>query len=510
MATTTKKSTTTKSSTKTNKLTPFEQEQIEVLKRINEYKVTAEANVVSILYKEPDLLRETNLVLEEFSNNVWRVFFTIANDLILVEKKNSLDQITVNLYLEKHKKLLAKVEEYGGYAMIESAMTYVRTENMDGYLKELRKYNALCRLVKLGFPVSTERLSDFNDMTAEEIYDEYNAYLNDTFVNIDQDVKSYDISDGIDELIEKLDQGLAVGLPYNNMPLLTKETGGQYLGSITLVGGLSNVGKSTFARTSILPSIIKEQEPIVIMLNEDGREKWQRELLVYVSNAVLGFDLQKHVVRDGKYSPEVKQALKNAAQWIKEQTKNHIITIVPFQKYQTEKAIKVIRKFSSMGVKYFLLDTYKMDAGKVTDNSWLEMQQNMVAINDVIKPEANNLHIMITFQLAKGSVKQRYYTQDNIGVSKNIIDPASTCIMIRDLYDDEKTGESRELHVYKLEGKNGKTKIPVKLEKDKRYQILFIIKNREGSANQYQIVVEHDMSRNIMKEIGICNVPIDF
>ena len=509
MAETTKKSTTTKT-TKTKKLTPFEQEQIEVLKRINEYKVTAEANVVSILYKEPDLLRETNLVLDEFSNNVWRVFFTIASDLVLVEKKNSLDQITFNLYLEKHKKLLAKVDEYGGYAMIESAMTYVKTENFDGYLRELRKHNALCRLVKLGFPVSADRLADFHDMTAEEIYDEYNAYLNDTFVNIDQDVKSYDISDGIDELIEELDKGLAVGLPYNNMPLLTKETGGQYLGSITLVGGLSNVGKSTFARTSILPSIIKEKEPIVIMLNEDGRSKWQRELLVFVANNIIGFDLQKHVVRDGKYSAEVKQVLKDAAQWIKEQTQNHIITVVPFQKYQTEKAIKVIRKFSSMGVRYFLLDTYKMDAGKVSDNSWLEMQQNMVAINDVIKPEANNLHIMITFQLAKGSVKQRYYTQDNIGVSKNIIDPASTCIMIRDLYDDEKTGENRELHVYKLEGKNGKTKIPVKLEKDKRYQILFIIKNREGSANQYQIVVEHDMSRNIMKEIGICNVPIDF
>lgn len=503
---TAKKSTTTK----TKKLSPFEQETIEVLKQINEYKLAAEANVVSIIYKEPDLLRETNLTLDEFSNNAWRVFFTIANDLITVEKKNTLDIITFNLYLEKHKKLAAKVEEYGGYDSIESATAYIKTENFDGYVHDLRKFNALVRLAKLGFPIPKERLSDFNDMTAEEIYDEYTAYLNDTFVNVDQDVKSYDISYGIDELIEELDEGLAIGLPYYNMPILTKETGGQYFGSITLVGGLSNVGKSTFARTSILPSIIKEQEPIVIMLNEDGIKKWQRELLVFVVNNIIGFDLQKHVVRDGKYSPEVKQSLKNAAEWIKNQTQNHIITVVPFKKYQTEKAIKTILKFSSMGVKYFLLDTYKMDAGKVSDNSWLEMQQNMVAINDVIKPEAKNLHIMITFQLAKGSVKQRYYTQDNIGVSKNIIDPASTCIMIRDLYDDEKSGENRELHVYKLEGKNGKTKIPVKLEKDKRYQILFIVKNREGSANQFQIVVEHDMSRNIMKEIGIVNVPIDF
>ena len=134
----------------------------------------------------------------------------------------------------------------------------------------------------------------------------------------------------------------------------------------------------------------------------------------------------------------------------------------------------------------------------------------MVEINDCIKAENKNVHILITFQLAKGSIKQRYYTQDNIGMSKNIIDPASTCLMIRDLYDDEYPGEKRALDVFKLEGKNGKSKIPQHLDKEKRYQIIFIIKNREGSANTYQIVVEHDMSRNVMKEIGMTHVPIDF
>ena len=95
-------------------------------------------------------------------------------------------------------------------------------------------------------------------------------------------------------------------------------------------------------------------------------------------------------------------------------------------------------------------------------------------------------------------------------MSKNIIDPASTCLMIRDVYDDEYPGEKRALDIYRTEGKNGKSKIPVHLDKNKRYQIIFIIKNREGSANTYQIVVEHDMSRNIMKEIGRTHVPIDF
>ena len=500
---------TTKSTTKSKKLSAFEEELIDTIKKISEYKEACEANVVSILYKNPDSIFETNLSLDEFNNNIWRVYWTIANDIIKIEKKSSLDDITVGLYLEKHSKLRNKYEEYGGYDTIMNAGAYVKSENLYGYIQELRKWNSVIKLAKRGCPVK-DRLSDYCDMTAEEIYNEWEAFINDIFVNVDCDVKSYDISEGIYDLIEKLNEGLAIGLPYNNMDIITKETGGQYLGSITLVGGLSNVGKSTFARNATIPTAIKEKERVVVMVNEDGIDKWQRELIIYVANNIIKEDVQKHILRDGHYQEDTKALLYKAADWIVEQTKNHLITVIPFERYKTKTAIKTIKKYASMGVKYFILDTFKMDAGDVSDKSWLEMQQNMVEINDVIKPESKNLHILITFQLAKGSVKQRYYTQDNIGMSKNIIDPASTCIMIRDLYDDEYTGEKRELKVYRLEGKNGKTKIPVKLDRDIHYQIAFIIKNREGSANRYQVVFSHDMSRNIMKEVGITNVPVDF
>ena len=294
------------------------------------------------------------------------------------------------------------------------------------------------------------------------------------------------------------------------MPFVTKTTGGQCLGNITLIGGLSNVGKSTFVRTSIIPSIINAKEKIVVMVNEDGIKKWQRELLVWIVNNILEYDLQKYVVRDGKYSDEVKEKLHLAANWLKEQTDNHTITIIPFQRYQTSKAIKTIKKYANMGVKYFILDTFKLDAGKVTEQSWIQMQQSMVDIYDVVKPEALNVHIAITFQLSKGSIRQRYYTQDNVGMAKNIIDPTSTCLMIRDLYEDEYPGEKREVKVYRLEGVDNKTKIQVQLDRKKRYQVIFIVKNREGAANTFQYVIEHDLSRNVMKEIGVCNIQQDF
>ena len=94
------------------KLTEFQKEMISTAQKIMEFKVAAEANVVSILYKTPDKLFDTNLVLDDFSENTWKVFFQIAHDIILVEKKNILDDITVGLFLEKHPKLKEKYSPY--------------------------------------------------------------------------------------------------------------------------------------------------------------------------------------------------------------------------------------------------------------------------------------------------------------------------------------------------------------------------------------------------------------
>lgn len=492
------------------KPTPFQEELIKAAKTVKEYKLACEANIVSIFYKKPDLMYDYQLKLEDFTENTWRVYWQIAFDIVIKERKSTLDEITVGLYLEKHGKLKQKYDEYGGFETIEKATEYVKIENLNGYIAELNKWNTVLLLLKNKFPVY-DRLSEFADMSLDDIYAEYEAILNHIFINADEETKSYSIDDGIDELIDELNRGMAVGLPYNDMPLLNKETGGQLTGNITLIGGLSNMGKTTLARSLCIPATIKNGDKLVIILNEEGTKKWQRELLVWVANNIYKFDLQKFVVRDGKYSDEVMEMLRKCADWIKTKASDNTITLIPFNKYRTDKAIKVIKKYASLGVKYFILDTFKADSGSRNDKMWLEMQQAMVDIYDTVKTDGGkDVHIVITFQLAKSSSRQRFYSQDNIGQAKNIIDVASTCIMIRDIFDDEYTGEKNALKVYRLEGKNGKSKIPVNLDHEKHYQLLFIVKNREGVANSVQIVVEHDMSRNLLKEVGFTSVPVDF
>lgn len=492
------------------KLTPYQEEKLKCAKQVKEYKVACEANIVSIFYKKPELMYDYQLKLEDFSENTWRVYWQIAYDIIVKEKKSVLDDITVGLYLEKHSKLKQKYDEYGGYDTIDKATEYIKTSNISGYVNELKKWETVIKMIASGFPV-TDRIKEFVDMSLDEIYKEYDALLNHIFINAEEDVMSYSLSDGIYDLIEQLNEGIAVGLPYDNMPTLTKETGGQLPGNITLVGGLSNMGKTTLTRTMLIPSAVKYGERLVILVNEEGKAKWQRELIVWVANNIYKTDLQKFVVRDGKFSDEVKELLYKCADWIAEKSENNMLTIIPFARYETQKAIRVIKKYASLGVKYFILDTYKADAGSRSDRMWLDMQQNMVDIYDTVKAEGGkNVHITITFQLAKSSARQRFYSQDNIGMAKSIIDPASTCLMLRDVFEDEYTGERNALKVYRLDGKNNKSKIPVKLDHDKHYQLIFIVKNREGAANNIQIVCEHDMSRNLLKEVGFTSVPVDF
>ena len=492
------------------KLTPYQEEKLKCAKQVKEYKVACEANIVSIFYKKPELMYDYQLKLEDFSENTWRVYWQIAYDIIVKEKKSVLDDITVGLYLEKHSKLKQKYDEYGGYDTIDKATEYIKTSNISGYVNELKKWETVIRMIASGFPV-TDRIKEFVDMSLDEIYKEYDALLNHIFINAEEDVMSYSLSDGIYDLIERLNKGIAVGLPYDNMQILTKETGGQLPGNITLVGGLSNMGKTTLTRTMLIPSAVKYGERLVILVNEEGKAKWQRELIVWVANNIYKTDLQKFVVRDGKFSDEVKELLYKCADWIAEKSENNMLTIIPFARYETQKAIRVIKKYASLGVKYFILDTYKADAGSRSDRMWLDMQQNMVDIYDTVKAEGGkNVHITITFQLAKSSARQRFYSQDNIGMAKSIIDPASTCLMLRDVFEDEYTGEKNALKVYRLDGKNNKSKIPVKLDHDKHYQLIFIVKNREGAANSIQIVCEHDMSRNLLKEVGFTSVPVDF
>lgn len=486
-------------------LTPFERERYETAQILLNYMLPAEANVVATFWKFPEVMYDfRDIELESFHTNTWRVYWQIVHDIFIEEKKESIDELTVNFYLEKHLKLKEKYEEYGGYDTIIKAGSFIKKENIVGYVLELQKWNAVFEMNKQGFPVK-DKLSDFADMSLDEIYAILQAQINNTFLKHSDSLnKSYDISDNIDGLIEDLQNGAEVGLPYLNMPLLNQQTGGCMLGNVTLIGGVTNAGKSTFVRDVHIPSLIKHKEKCVIMINEEDLSRVQRELIVWYVNNELNYELHKYVLKEGVWNDEVKSYIMKAVDWLKKMKEEHLITVIPFKTFTTSNAIKVINKYSALGVKYFILDTFKADSTTgANENIRVQMNQNMVALYDTVKPANKNVHLLCTMQLNKASVRMKKYDLDSIGEAKGISDVSSTAIMMRKLFDDEK----ENLKVYQDEvdayGIVHQKEIP--LDPRKRYQVFFVVKSREGSTDR-QIVAEVDFSRNIYKEIGYCYI----
>ena len=489
----------------TIKLTPFQKQQAEAANQILEYKLGAEASIVSMIYKNPDLLRETNLTLNDFHHNCWRVYFEIAKDLIINEKKITLSEVDIGLYLDKHPKLADKYyNEYGGYQTIENAGFYIKEENFDSYVRDLRKWNTVAKLVKHGFPCDKNRLSEICDMSAEELYDEYTVYLNDIFANIDNNIKSYNGFADMKNLVDELDAGKNVGIPFANCEILNRETGGMLGGNIIGFGASSGVGKSTLSINYIFPTIMKHDLKALFIINEEDETKFRKEALCWYCTNVLKHPIPKRVLRDGNFDKETKEVLYKAAEWFESEKEKRHITIIPLEQYTARTVIKLLKKYTKMGCDVIVLDTLKESFDSRDKESWKSLMTDCVDFYDCIKH--TNSCMVITYQLVKN--KSKYLTNADIGISKGILDIFSVNLFFRRPLQTEYEGGKDELYCYEPI-KNSNSRLEFKLKKDKHYMIGFISKNRFGMSD-IQIVSEADFSINQYKDLGYCNVIQDY
>ncbi len=496
-----------------NKTSPnsWSLECIRTQKILDENSLASEANVCAILWKNPDYYNAyESLSIEDFQNNCWKVFFEIGRQIIRDEKKTTLDELTVSFYLTKHEKLKAKFDEYGGMETISKAKEYVDISNIEGYIKDLYKFKTLKTMARLGFPVAKD-ISKYMDMNLEQIYQTFEAMLNHVFLKAETSSKSYNVADGIYEFIENLDKGKNIGLPLDSSELLSQQIAGIQKGHIYMLGMSSGSGKSFLMYRWLLPSIIKSKEKICIIMNEEDQTRVQTELLIYFANVILGGNVHKISLRNGGFDQNTKDILYKAAEKIKKLKDESTITIIPLESYNVDTAIKYIKKFSALGCSYFILDTLKLgNTSPNEDKSWLSLQTDVVKLYDVIKPAGKNVSLFMTMQLGKQSLNQRYLNGYSIGISKNVVDVASCCLLSRMIHPDEREGQKNSIKCFRVD--ENSVEIPFELDPDpkKNYLLVFITKNRFGYANTYQIVAEVDFGTNKYKEIGLARIMPDF
>lgn len=484
---------------------PLEEYQNKIIKKILGYKLGAEGSVIAMMYKNPDLLKESSLSDSDFHGAGWKAYFKILKGLIINEGKMCATDIDVGLYLKKHPEQKKEYDTYGGYNTIEKALKeYVSESNFDSYLTELRKWNVILKLIKRGFPVDEKKLSNIADIAIDELYDEYNVYLNDIFSNVDNTAQAYNGFDGMKELVDELDEGNGIGIPFANCDILNLETGGMLGGNIIGLGAASGVGKSTLSINYVFPSMVKYNLKALFIINEEDQNKFKKEALVWYCTNVLNKPIQKRVLRDGDFDAQTKATLYEASEWFEEQKDKHNITIIPLERYTAKTVVKLLKKWSHM-VDVIVLDTLKESADSRDKESWKSMMTDCVDFYDCIKH--TDACMIITYQLVKN--KSRFLTNADIGVSKGILDIFSVNLFFRRPLQSELKGGKDELYCYRTGGEYGNSKMPLNLEKDEHYMICFISKNRFGNSG-IQIVSKADFSINKYEDLGYCVVPEDF
>lgn len=483
---------------------------LNVKHKIRETMKPIEANVVGCLWKNPNLYFDyPELDKNTFKNPIWIFYFTIGKKIAHKGIK-VLDDVAVETYLLESEQAYKKYREYDGYKTIEDLEMYITEDNIESYISELQKWSALYNIVET-FDINSNNVHEFSDLNINELYDYFNVKLNHLFINVDDGVESHQLEDDLDEIIEEADKGLNVGMPIPS-PILNNEIGGVINGQIILWGGLSGTGKTSATIQLLLSSVFENGEPAVIMINEQDHKLWKKELITWIINNKFSPStlFNKKRWRQGSFTQEEKELLYSAKKYLEEKMQNNKITLIHFKSYSRKQAEKVIKKYAALGVKKFVLDTFKISSDRDNSESfWLSMQEDMRKFDDLVKPSNLDVNLWVTLQLQKGSVLKRYLTGDSIGMAKNVIDVASVGLLMRRVRNDEYEGGKFELKVWQPVGGSMASGKEVKLDPRKKYVIIFIEKNRNGESQTYQIVAEQDLGHLIYREVGICDIPFD-
>lgn len=476
---------------------------------IKEKTKNIEANIIGCFWNNPQLFLDyNNLSVDKFKNGIWKLYYSIGRKMATKNIK-VIDEVAVELFLESKENILKAYNEYGGFNIIKDLEFYCTIENVDVYVNELIKWDVIFNIVDK-FSFTEESLDKLNDLSSDEVYKYFSAILNNIFVNMNDDVIISKLNEDIDEIIDSADKGLDIGMPFNS-PILSNEVGGWVDGQTYMVAGLSGAGKTTFVQDVILSSVWELNEPCVIMLNEQDNKKWKQQFLTWIINNIV---LKNSAVyfnskrwREGKFTEEEFRWINKARDLLNEKEISGMIIFAELKTYSQKIAERIIKKYSDLGIKKYILDTFKLSSDRQEEAFWLSMQEDMRRFDDLVKPSNLNVGLLCTLQLQKGSRLLRYLTSDNIGMAKNTIDVVSVALLMRRVWNDEYPNCSHELKVKKrIEGTDCYEE--VLLDPTKKYVVIFIEKNRNGESQTYQVVAEQNLGALIYKEVGIVDIPV--
>ena len=477
------------------------------LKKINENRDQVEAPFVFCFWKDPDLYDDYKFVNEKKDDTLKsedaQFYFNLGKALYKAGFRK-FDNITVYGFLQNKPEVKETFDNYGGYREVENLKQLVNVENVDAYFDKIAKLNTLNSLCKLTFD-SFEDVSKFDKMSSQQVYDYFEYKLSDISIESTHDVEEESLVID-DEFIEECNTGDAVGISYaKNCPIMNYLTLGVPLGEMFMIAGHSGVGKSSFVFENMVLPMTEDGVKVSIVSNEMRSKDYKIMLLAHILTKELNYwGLTRKQIKMGHFTNEQREIL-NKAKKISQEKYSSLGFIKLFDN-DIGKVLKYIKKKSKRGYQIFVWDTMKSD-DSLDEKMFLQLLINSRKVFQLASKE--NIAIIPTYQLALYTVNQRYLDASCLANGKQIKEVFSEMIYMRQLWQDEYTGEKYDCKAYQLQknedGKYTKVKRMIELDKDKKYIVAFLDKTRNDEDKQ-QVLYEVNGRFNSWKEIGYCNI----
>lgn len=484
---------------------------------------------VGSLYKQPDLIVEYSHYVREkydFCDEVSRFFYECA--VIIYERRTQeFSKTTITSFMTEDTDRLARYKQAGGWKTLSAWMGLANPHDIKNYFEVLKKYSLLREYDRQGFDCSKIiNHSKFELFSAADVYKLIRSKADKIKTVILENSETEVLNSRTEETILNCLAQPDEGLPYPFQEW-TDMFRGARMGTMLLLGMLSNGGKSRILCKIIANLALVHGQNVLVLLNEMSIQEFRFALITTVINnpefeALHGIHLTKkereitlgqyrdgngsiiyrHTDETGTYcesieayvdrlcaSSEEFNKVRAITKWIDEESVGKIIVKDIQSDYSEDTVQFEIRKAAmTEGIRFCAYDTLKPEKSSI--GAWDDFKRMATLLSELAKELRINL--TATFQLtdAAALIDPMDFTSNEISSSKQIIQVADSMVAFAEVRRENYHKYSYIAHATEFAPPHERA-----LNDEKRYYICNTLKNRAG--NKLKLLFSLNLDLNV-------------
>lgn len=377
--------------------------------------------VIGCLIKAPVLLADSKYIItkKDFDVPLANMIFQVINNLFSNYRMNEISIVDIDNYLQQMEGAYDNFKKQNGIQYLNDCIELSNLNSFDFYYNRMKKFSALRALKKDGFNIKNfydeeelnvvkqeKQIQKLDEMSIEDIFDYYLKDINDLQCDYicKDDTEQGRISDGVEKLLDELEQNPEIGIPLQGK-IYNTLTRGARLKKFYLISGASGTGKTRqmvgHACAIAYPeryntklkkwTKVGEGQRILFFATEMEKEEIQTMVLAHLSA------VNEDKILNNKYeNPEEKQRVRDAIKVLEKYQDNFIFVRVGDPSIAQIKTL-IRQQVLEYDIQYVFYDYIFSSPGLLKEYRDLNLREDVILMmaSIALKDLANELEIFV-------------------------------------------------------------------------------------------------------------------